>query len=162
VQLESPAPSQAALTRAWYGVSFLINMGGPGALAAAAGFTSHLVLGWSPQTTRSAATPAVFVGLQLPGASPGASAFSLQGVINLTVGNISLALAPVEGSVGTQAFTLRLRNIALSFLGVVKLPPSATIDMFLFGDPGGTGSLGWYAAYVENSSKKTLISPVVG
>lgn len=162
VQLESPAPPQAALTGAWYGVSFLINMGGPGALASAAGFTSHLVLGWSPQTTRTAATPALFVGLQLPGASPGASAFSLQGVINLTVGNISLALAAVQGSTGQQAFTLRLRNIALSILGIVKLPPSATIDMFIFGDPGGTGSLGWYAAYIENAAAKSTLVPVEG
>jgi hypothetical protein len=50
---------------------------------------------------------------------------------------------------------LRLSNISLSFLGLAKLPSSASIDLFLFGDPGGTGSLGWYAAYVETKPQKT-------
>jgi len=142
------APPQTAITTQWYGISCLVNMGGPGALAAAAGFTSHMLLGWSPQSKRGSTSYATFVGLQLPGASPGASSFSLQGVLNLTVGNISLSLAPVAGSSDT-AFTLCLGNIALSFLGIAKLPSSASIDMYLFGDPGGAGSLGWYAAYVE-------------
>lgn len=153
VMLYSPppvsAPSQTAITTQWYGVSCLVNMGGPGALAEAAGFTSHMLLGWSPQSKRGVKSYAAFVGLQLPGASPGASSFSLQGVLNLTVGSISLSLAPVAGSDET-AFTLCLGNISLSFLGIAKLPSSASIDMYLFGDPGGAGSLGWYAAYVEN------------
>lgn len=146
--LSQPAPPQTAITTQWYGISCLVNMGGPGALASAAGFTSHLLLGWSPQSKRGVKSYAAFVGLQLPGASPGASSFSLQGVLNLTVGNISLSLAPVAGSSDT-AFTLCLGNIALSFLGISKLPSSDSIDMYLFGDLGGAGSLGWYAAYVE-------------
>jgi hypothetical protein len=154
VILDQGAPPQTAITQAWYGISCLINMGGPGALASAAGFTSTLLLAWSPQTNRAAKAYAAFAGLQLPGASPGASAFSLQGVINLTVGNISLSYAPVQGG-GGDAFTLRLSNISLSFLGLAKLPSSASIDLFLFGDPGGTGSLGWYAAYVETKPQKT-------
>jgi hypothetical protein len=156
VMLSQPAPPQSAITTQWYGISCLVNMGGPGALASAAGFTSHLLLGWSPQSKRGVKSYAAFVGLQLPGASPGASSFSLQGVLNLTVGNISMSLAPVAGSDET-AFTLCLGNISLSFLGIAKLPSSASIDMYLFGDPGGAGSLGWYAAYVENPATSVAV-----
>ncbi len=35
-----------------------------------------------------------------------------------------------------------------------KLPPGASINFFLFGAPGGKGSLGWYAAYIEDSNQK--------
>jgi len=154
VMLTTGGPSQMAVSQEWYGISCLINMGGPGALASAAGFTSQMLLAWSPQSNRSATSFAAFAGLQLPGASPGASAFSLQGVIQLTVGNISLSYAPINNGAKDppNAFNLCLADIAVSFLGVVKMPSSASIDMFLFGDPQGTGSLGWYAAYVENTS----------
>ena len=40
----------------------------------------------------------------------------------------------------------------LKILGIAKLPPDATINFFLFGDPGSTGSLGWYAAYIAKDA----------
>ncbi|WP_175936278.1 hypothetical protein [Burkholderia cepacia] len=154
VRFTTGAPPQLPVSQDWYGISFLVNMGGPGALASAAGFTSQLLFAWSPQSARSATSYAAFAGLQLPGASPGASAFSLQGVVKLTVGSLSLSYAPIDNGVKppTYTFTLCLGDIAVSFLGLARLPSSASIDMFLFGDPNGTGSLGWYAAYVENSA----------
>ena len=147
VVLDQAGLSQATVTTAYYGISCLVNMGGPGALASAAGFNSNLLLAWSPQNTRNAKSYAVFVGLSLPGASPGASAFSLQGVVKLTVGDLSVSIS--DTSDGEPAFLLCLRNIALSFLGMAKLPQSSSINMYLFGSPDGTGSLGWYAAYTE-------------
>jgi len=149
-------PSLVELSGPWYGVSYLINMGGPGALASSAGFTSHLLLAWSPQSVPGDTSYSVFTGLNLPGAAPGASVFSVQGVLKLTVGSISLLYGPVKPS--GCAFTLRLDDIALKFLGFFKLPPNASIDLFLFGDPAGTGSPGWYGAYVENTAKKSQTS----
>jgi hypothetical protein len=156
VVLDEGAPPQTAVTKVWYGVSCLINMGGPGALASAAGFNSTLLMAWSPQTPQSATSYAAFAGLQLPGAAPGASAFSLQGVVNLKVDTISLSLAPVAGG-GADAFTLRLSDISLSFLGIAKLPSGSSIDLFVFGSPDGKGALGWYGALIEDQGKSTAL-----
>jgi len=142
-------PPLAALSGAWYGVVYKVTMGTAGALASAVGFESRLLLAWSPQTAARAASYAAFVGLQLPGAAPGAKMLSLQGVLRVTVDSLRLQYEPVAGS-GERGFTLRLNDVGLTFLGVAKLPPGATIDFFLFGPPGGTGSVGWYAAYVKD------------
>ncbi len=129
-------PTLAALIGGWYGIVYKVNMGGPGTLVADAGFSSQLLVAWSPI---AGTPPALFVGISLPGAAPGASMFSLQGVIDVTTGPITL-LQPVAGQ-----FSIRLADIGVTFLGVKKIP-DGTIHFFLFGDPGG-GSLGWYAAY---------------
>jgi hypothetical protein len=49
-----------------------------------------------------------------------------------------------------QSFLLVLHQIALRFMGLLKLPPSGDTDFYLFGNPksGGRASgLGWYAVY---------------
>jgi len=140
-----------ALDGLWFAVVYKITLGTPGALVAQAGFESKLLLAWSPQTKPADATYSVFAGLELPGAAPGAKLFSLQGVLKLTIDQIQLLYGAVAGG-AADTFTLRLSNVGLTFLGVAKLPPGATINFFLFGDPQGTGSLGWYAAYVANPS----------
>ncbi len=148
----SVTPKVKAISGPWYGVTYKVNMGSPGALVAGAGFTSRILLAWSPQTGPSARDTAVYTGLQLPGASPGAKLFSIQGVLKLAIGSLLLRR---EAVIPTQkpAFVLRLNNIALSFLGILKLPKDP-INFFLFGDPSGNGSLGWYAAYVQQDRNK--------
>lgn len=148
----------------WFGVVFEVTMGGPGALAASAGFTSNLLLAWSPVTRAADAQRAVFVGLSLPGAAPGAKLFSVQGVLKVGIGSIALLRQPVPGPGGRFFYCLRLDDIGLKLFGMVKLPPSANIQFFLFGDPDNTGSLGWYAAYVADDNpgcgKKPALAPV--
>lgn len=140
------------LTPPWYGVVYQVTMGGPGALASAAGFNSDLLLAWSPSTISTDKQQAVFIGLSLPGASPGAKLFSLQGVFKVSVGAITLLRQPVPGSTGDDFFyCLRLDDIGIKIFGIAKLPPDANIQFFLFGDPNSTGSLGWYAAYVADA-----------
>ncbi|HWS53782.1 MAG TPA: hypothetical protein VN228_06640 [Pyrinomonadaceae bacterium] len=141
------------LTPPWFGVVYQVTMGGPGALASAAGFNSDLLLAWSPSTKAGDTQQAVFVGLSLPGASPGAKLFSLQGIFKVAVGAITLLRQPVPGNVGDEFYCLRLDDIGIKIFGIAKLPPDATIQFFLFGDPSSTGSLGWYAAYVADSTK---------
>ena len=138
------------LDKSWLGVTYEVTLGGPGALASAVGFTSNLLLAWSPSSRAADAQRALFVGLSLPGAAPGASLLSVQGVFRLSVGSIALLRQPVPGNPGEEFYCLRLSDIALKIFGIAKLPPGATIQMFIFGQPGGTGSMGWYAAYVAD------------
>ena len=148
----SVIPRTKAISGPWYGITYKVNMGSPGALVAGAGFTSRILLAWSPITEVNDRDTAVYTGLQLPGASPGAKLFSIQGVLKLAIGSLLLrreAVIPRQ----KPAFVLRLNNIALSFLGILKLPKDP-INFFLFGDPSGSGSLGWYAAYVQKKEDK--------
>jgi hypothetical protein len=140
----------AMLTAPWYGVVYRMTLGGPGALASAAGFDSDLLLAWSPSSVAGDKEAAVFLGLSLPGATPGAKQFSLEGVFQVSTGSITLIRQEIEG--GGMGFCLRLDDVGVKIFGIAKLPPDATIQFFLFGDPSSTGSLGWYAAYVDGSA----------
>lgn len=152
----SSSLSLERLATPWYGVVYEVTLGGPGALASAAGFSSNLLIAWSPKSTAGASTRSLFLGLSLPGAAPGAKLFSIQGVFKLAVGSIALSrqLVPDTGQdpppPPRHYYCLRLDDIALKIFGIVKLPPSATIRFFLFGDPDRIGSLGWYAAYLAD------------
>lgn len=158
-----PVTSELNLTELsgpWFGVVYDITLGGPGALASAVGFSSQLLMAWSPATTGSDAQHALFLGMSLPGAAPGASLFSIQGVIKVATGSISILRQPVPTAQGRTLaadepdffYCLRINDIAVKIFGIVKLPPSATIQFFLFGDPNNSGSLGWYAAYVADDN----------
>jgi hypothetical protein len=131
----------------WYGLRLQANFGTPGALAGAVGLTSYLLLAWSPPAPKSSALP-LGLSLLLPGAGQGSSLLSLQGVLKLAVGPVLLKQVPVSG--GT-AFLLVMTEIALKFLGMLKLPPNGATSFYLFGDPDGSGGpLGWFAIYNES------------
>jgi hypothetical protein len=158
-----PVTSQlnlAELDGPWFGAVYDITLGGPGALASGMGFQSQLLTAWSPTTTGADKEHSLFIGMSLPGAAPGASMFSLQGVLKVAVGSISIlrqVVPTAPGRVmaeGEKAFfyCLRIDDIGIKILGIVKLPPSANIQFFLFGDPNNSGSLGWYAAYVADDN----------
>jgi hypothetical protein len=148
----------ATLDGPWHGVVYDVTMGGPGALVSAAGFHSTLLLAWSPASVAGSDEQAVFVGLSLPGAAPGAKLISLQGIFKLSIDSIGLMRH--EGAhPGSYYYCLRLDNIAIKFLGIAKLPPDASICFFLFGDPKNTGSLGWYAAYVDDTAARQAPVP---
>lgn len=150
-----------SLTPPWYGVVYQVTLGGPGALASSAGFDSNLLIAWAPSTVAGDQQQSVFIGLSLPGASPGAKLFSLQGVIKVAVGSISLLRQAVQGGNGDMFYCLRLDDIAIKIFGIAKLPPDANIQFFLFGDPKSTGSTGWYAAYVDQSSAQNSTAPAL-
>ncbi len=141
----SVEPKLQTISGPWFGVVYNVTLGSPGALVSRAGFASSLLVAWAPSTQAADQKAALFVGLQLPGASPGAKLFSLQGVLKLTINSLVLRREALSGDV--PAFVLRLNNVGLTFLAFAKLPPGAAINFFLFGDPEGNGGLGWYAAY---------------
>lgn len=137
---------------AWQGIVYKINMGTPGTLVSAAGFTSTLLVAWGTGASGAKDTLPVYIGLQLPGAAPNASMFSLQGVFKVSTGPIFLKQQTSPSQPDKAYFSLCLSNIGVKIFGISKLPPDATIQFFLFGDPDGNGSLGWYAAYVKKQS----------
>ncbi|OLF54322.1 hypothetical protein [Pseudomonas chlororaphis] len=146
-----------ALSGAWSGIVYKVTMGSPGALVSGTGFESDLLLAWSPGSKASDPNPMLFVGLSLPGAAPSASVFSLQGIIKVSTGPIKLLYQLIPGQKDSQDrfFNLQLTDIGIKILGIAKLPPGATLQFFLFGDPQNSGSLGWYAAYVKDPDSKT-------
>jgi len=128
----------------WYGLSYRLDMGTPGALAGKAKLTSQLLTAWSTDSGGTTSYNAM-VGIQLPGTGGGAKLISLQNVLKLSVNQIRLAYDPDQSS-----FLLMLTDIALRFLGLLKIPPSGSTLFYLFGNPDSGGKpsgLGWYALY---------------
>jgi len=136
----------------WYGLRFRVNLGSPGKLAGEVGLTSSLLIAWKPDSSGSGSYDAL-TGLRLPGSTGGASLISLENVLKLSIGQLALTVDQ-----GSGRFLLMLGEIALRFLGLLKLPPSGSTSFYVFGDPanGGKGSgLGWYAMYTKAQSALT-------
>ncbi|HET9638392.1 MAG TPA: hypothetical protein VFP12_04220 [Allosphingosinicella sp.] len=126
----------------WYGLRFDLDLGTAGALAAEAGFTAGLLLGWAPNPNAAS----VYVGLSVPGVSGGQRSISLEGVITLSFGGISFVVAP-------PTYLIQLSNIALKFLSV-SFPSGGQVNLTLFGNPEkqSSGALGWLGAYLKNGA----------
>lgn len=126
----------------WFGLRFDLDLGTPGALAAATGFSAGLLLAWAPNPSGST----VYCGLSLPGVSGGQRSISLEGVLSLVFGGISFVVAP-------PTYLIQLSNIALKVLSVT-FPPNGQVNMTLFGNPAqqSSGALGWFAAYLKNGA----------
>ena len=139
----------------WYGLRFRLNMGSPGELAGKVSLTSHLLLAWSSGSSVASDSYSAQIGLKLPGASGGAKLLSLQGVMQLSIGDIRLLqLEGRNNKLGS--FMMVLTEIALKFMGLLKLPPNGATAFYLFGNPkaeGMAGKLGWYAVYNQNRPK---------
>ncbi len=67
-------------------------------------------------------------------------------MVELAIADIELTSVLVDDR---RVYLLKLEDIALSFLGLTKLPPGGGTSFYLFVDPaaGSKGGLGWYAAY---------------
>lgn len=135
----------------WYGLRFDLDLGTAGALAAEAGFTAGLLLGWAPNANAAS----IYVGLALPGVSGGQRSISLEGVITLSFGGISFLVAP-------PTYLLQLSNIALKFLSV-SFPSGGQVNLTLFGNPEqqASGALGWLGAYLKNGAGQPKKPPVL-
>jgi hypothetical protein len=151
----------AGLGDAWQGLAFRLNLGTPGALAGKVGFDASMLLAWSPDSDGDGNWQ-MEVGIKLPGTAQGAPLISLQNVIKLSIGPIRLAYDSTN-----KAYVLMLTEIALSLLGMLKIPPNGAISFFLFGNPQGANTadgLGWYALYDNEPANgaKTLSRPAPG
>jgi hypothetical protein len=145
----SPMESSGGLRDVWYGLTFTLNLGTPGALAAQIGFTAGFIAAWSP----SDGGLAVFVGLSIPGVKNGQRSISLQGVLTLGFGDVNFI-------VSGETYILELRTITLSILSLT-FPPTGQTSIVLFGDPSGIDreTLGWYAAFNKPSGNQQNTQP---
>ncbi len=142
----------------WIGLSYQLNMGTPGKLAGNVGLTSSLLTAWDPTATDDGTSPAVLVGIKLPGTGGGAKLISLQSVLKLSIGQIRLSFAS-DPAHNQSSFLLMFTDIALKFLGVLKIPPNGSTLFYLFGNPqsdGKASGLGWYAMYKADEKKESL------
>ena len=129
----------------WYGLKFQMNMGTPGELAGKVNLTSYLLVAWSPNSAGDGYTAQL--GIEMPGTGGGAKLISLQSVLKLSIGQIKLIY-----NADQKAFLLMMTEIALKFLGILKIPPAGSTLFYLFGNPQGGGKpsgLGWYAQYTN-------------
>lgn len=137
----------------WYGLRFKLNMGTPGELAGKVSLDSYLLVAWSPNS-QGDGTYKASLGLSLPGAGGGGKLISLQSVMKLSIGQIRLTYDTSKTS-----FLLMFTEIALQFLGMLKVPPNGSTLFYLFGNPdsGGKASgLGWYAMYKKEAATATV------
>lgn len=149
-----------ALDKDWYGIVYNIDMGTPGNLVSDLGFSSSMLMAWSPGSKGTSFK--ALLGLQLPGTAGVGKLMSIQGVMKLAIETLKMDYVPVQpGTTGaTSAYMLTMGNMALKFLGIVKLPPDANISCYIFGNPQNqtrSGSLAWYAAYVQNTSTQQQV-----
>lgn len=158
------APLQGVDGSLWYGLRYKLDLGSPGKLAGKAGLNSYLLVAWSPES--SGKNYKATVAIQLPGTGGGAKLISLQNVLKLSIGDIWLnrAFLPPEDETGTskRAWLLLFSEIALKFLGLLKIPPGGTSTFYLYGDPksgGKPSGLGWYAIYATESGKTANALP---
>jgi hypothetical protein len=138
---------QPALTEGWHALTFTVDLGTLGALAAEAGLVMTVALAWGP----GADSPNVNVGLRLPGVQALGQLLPVEGVLGL--GFQSIELRSPAAVTGGPSYVMDLKRFALHVLGWT-LPPGQA-DLHLFGDPdvarqpvgGRRSAVGWYASY---------------
>lgn len=141
----------------WYGLAFGLDMGSVGALAGSVGLSATTLAAWGPKPAGGSiggAYPAR-LGLALPGVNPTAKLLSLEGVLRLTIGELSLANTPPQTG-DPDAWVLSMLDIAIKFLAFLKIPPNGAINFTCFGNPDANASptsLGWYAVYNQDPPK---------
>jgi hypothetical protein len=144
----------------WHGLRFKLNLGTPGALASKINLNSTMLLAWSDTSgaAQGSAGYQAMAGVQLPGAGSGGDVFSLQSVLKLSIGVVQLFYNDTQ-----KSFLLLLNEIALKFLGLLKVPPSGATAFFLFGNPKADSStgLGWYAIYNQEQKKPAKPQPAL-
>lgn len=130
-----------SISAPWFGLVADLGFGTAGALAAEAGFKASMLMSWSPGSAGQ--EPNAGIGLKLPGTGPGGKLLSLQGVLKLKIGELSLS-----NNDGT--YLLQLDRITLNAL-MLTFPSAGQLDALLFADPAGKDrtTLGWYAGYAQ-------------
>jgi hypothetical protein len=145
--LQTPL-AQSSLEFPWFSLSFDLNLGSAGALAAEAGFVAGLTVAWSPTAEGDYA---VFTGLKLPGSNGDKRRISIEGIFDIGFKSLQLVAVPE-----TKSYVLVIYGIGFKFLSLT-FPPSGQVNFVLFGDPTSTAaadtSLGWYAAYSKDQAQ---------
>ena len=130
----------------WHGLVFDVNLGTLGDLVKKVSFVAKLLVAWGTEN-RPGFYP-VAVGIALPGVNSTGNLFDLEGILKVTMDGIKLTGA-IDTNTNSVSYIIQISDIALKFLGI-KLPPGATTEFLIFGDPNGqSNKIGWYGAYVN-------------
>jgi hypothetical protein len=160
LNMPTNAPLSGVAGGLWYALQFGVDLGSVGALASNAGLNASMLAAWAPggaPPPGELAALNVMAGLRLPGVTAKNKLLSLEGVLQLSIGDIRLTYAPPDDSSTTRYWVLWLSDIALKFLGLLKIPPNGAISFACFGNPdanGQPGALGWYAVYNQDKDKE--------
>jgi hypothetical protein len=122
--------SQSALAFPWFSLNYNLNLGTPGALAAAAGFVASLTVAWSP--AQAGGSYKVFLGLKLPGSSGAKRSIPIEGLFDISFKSLQIVCPEPD------TFVLVLYGIGFSFFSFT-FPPSGQVNFALFGDPSAQG-----------------------
>jgi hypothetical protein len=143
----------------WYALAFGLKMGTAGALAGKLGLDASLIVAWSPGSAPGDASYGVMIGLQLPGVTAKSKLLSLEGILALSIGSMRLTY-DVPPNATQRYWVLWLTEIALKFMGLLKIPPNGSSSFVCFGNPDANGkptALGWYAAYNQDEKKQSVV-----
>jgi hypothetical protein len=144
----------------WYALSFDLKMGSAGALAGKLGLDAGLVVAWAPGRRAADTSYDAMVGLRLPGVAAKTNLLSLEGILALSIGTMRLTY-DVPSGVSKRYWVLWLTEIALKFLGLLKIPPNGSTSFVCFGNPAAGGdptALGWYAVYNQDKQKQNQLA----
>jgi hypothetical protein len=127
----------------WYGLELDLPLGGGGALSSGSLFTAKMLFSWLPNGGGEVAIQPYFM-LQGPGG------------VNLTLeieGVLKLGAAGIYLSRNTKKqFILQLASLGITVLSM-SFPPAGTTNLLLAGvAQNDQRFLGWFGAYVEQSS----------
>jgi hypothetical protein len=159
------APLSGVSGQPWYALQFDLKMGTAGALASKLGLTAGLIVAWAPGTPAGATAYSAIVGLQLPGVAAKSKLLSLEGVLALSIGAMRLTYDIPPGGATSRYWVLWLTDIALKFLGLLKIPPNGATSFACFGNPDSSGqptAVGWYAVYNQDAPKAKLLVSAAG
>ncbi|MEK4838588.1 hypothetical protein [Bacillus sp. FSL L8-0152] len=123
----------------WCAMRFRLNAGTSGALAGNMKLSMELLLAWSPDEGNQTSHYNIYLGIKL---AEGQQPISLQGVIKLSFQNAAIHFEQANG-----VFYLIFHQMALSFLGIKKLPPVGAPSLYLLGSKEPNRPLAWYAHY---------------
>jgi hypothetical protein len=154
------APLSGVAGKRWYALEFQLDLGTIGALAGDVGLSAGLIAAWSPGPVRDRSSTTVvpydaMAGLRLPGVTSKSRGLTVQSVLKLSVGDLRLTYEPAPPST-SRYWVLWLDDIALKFLGLLKIPPHGAVGFACFGGPDADGDprgIGWYAVYNQDKPK---------
>lgn len=124
--------------KCWMGLFSTISMGTLGELAGKLAITTEMLIAWTTDTGESE----FYIGLKLPGMANESGMLSLQNILKLSLGQISLFH-------DKDSFLLMISDIAVKLFGIKKLPPDGNTMFYLFGprEEEEGSELGWFALY---------------
>jgi hypothetical protein len=158
LEVPTSGPLSGVRGKRWFALEFQADLGTVGALANDVGLSAGLITAWAPGAARTRSDTLspydAMAGLRLPGVTSKSRGLTLQSVLTLSVGDLRLTYELQPDAL--RYWVLSLNDIALKFLGLLKIPPNGSAGFTCFGgvdDAGVPRGVGWYAVYNQDKPK---------